>query len=93
MFVFAAFSLPQLSYADNCGLTKALYDSGKYQRAFKLAKTNANYNEACAEYYLGLMYLNGDGVKGDTDKGNSLIQSAAKKGYQPAIDHFNNRQP
>jgi len=88
-----AFSLPQVSYADSCSLTKALYDSGKYQRAFKLAKTNANYNDACAEFYLGLMYLNGEGIKGNTDKGNSLLQSAEKKGYQPAIDYFNNMQP
>lgn len=93
VIILAAFSLPQISYADSCSLTKTLYDAGKYKSAFKLAKTNVTYNDACAEFYLGLMYLNGEGVKGHTDKGNSLIQSAAKKGYQPAIDYFNTRQP
>ena len=57
-FVFMAVGLPQLSYAGSCSLTKTLYDSGKYKRAFKQAKTYASYNNACAEYYLGLMYFN-----------------------------------
>jgi len=92
IFILAAFSLPQISFADTCSLTKTLYEAGEYKRAYNLAKTHAN-NDACAEFYLGLMYLNGDGVKANTEKGHSLIESAAKKGYQPAIDYFNNRQP
>lgn len=92
-FVLLAFSLPQTSYAGGCTLTKTLYDQGKYKRAFKLAKTYANYKDACAEYYLGLMYLYGKGVKADTDKGNSYMQSAADKDYQPAIDFFASQIP
>lgn len=87
-----ALSIPQISYADTCSLTKTLYDSGKFKRAYNLAKTHAS-NDACAEYYLGLMYLDGKGIKANTDKGNLLIQSAAKKGYQAAIDNFNTKQP
>lgn len=84
--LLAAISFSQLSYADGCSLTKTLYDSGKFTRAYKLAKTYVNYDNACAEFYLGLMYLNGQGVKADTAKGEAYIQSAAKKGFQPAID-------
>lgn len=93
IFLLTAFSLPQISYASTCSLTKTLYDSGIFKRAYKLAKTHAGFKDACAEYYLGLMYTNGEGVKADTDKGMSLIQSAAEKGYQPAIDYFKNMVP
>jgi len=93
VFLLMALGLPQLSYADSCSLTKTLYDSGKYARAFKHAKTYANYNNACAEYYLGLMYLNGNGVAPDVTKGNDLIQRAANKKFQLAIDFFKKMMP
>lgn len=93
IFLLIAFSIPQISYADTCSLTKTLYDTGKFKRAYNLAKTHAKYKDACAEYYLALMYINGEGVRGNTESGVSLMQSAAKKGYQPAIDYFDNRQP
>ena len=92
LLIFALY-LPQYSYADGCSLAKTLYDSGKYKRAFNLAKTYANYNNACAEFYLGLMYLHGEGVKADSKQGIKYIKSAAKKGYQPAIDLLKNRLP
>ncbi len=91
LFLLVAFSMPQTSYADSCSLTKTLYKSGKFQRAFKQAKTYATYNNPCAEFYLGLMYLNGEGVKMNAKKGDELIQSAAKHGYQEAIDFLENR--
>lgn len=87
-----ALSIPQISYADTCSLTKTLYDSGKFKRAYNLAKTHAS-NDACAEYYLGLMYLKGEGVKANTDKGMNLIHSSANKKYQPAIDFLTNMAP
>ncbi len=90
LFLLFAFSLPQLSYANSCSLIKAVYESGKYERAFKLAKTHATYNNTCAEYYLGLMYIAGQGVKTNSEKGYAYLESAAKKGYQPAIDFFKN---
>lgn len=93
VFLLLAFSLPQISYADNCSLTKTLYETGKFKRAYNLAKTHAKFKDACAEYYLGLMYLNGEGVRANTDKGMSLIHSAAKKKYQPAIDFLTNMAP
>jgi len=93
IFMFMAFGLPQLSYASSCRLTKTLYDSGKYQRAFKQAETYARYNNACAQYYLGLMYFNGQGVVPNTDKGNTLIEKAANKGFKPAIDFFKTMMP
>jgi len=88
---FLYLSISQTSYADSCNLTKTLYESGKYKRAFKHAKTYANYNNACAEYYLGLMYLNGYGVKMDSKKGNDYLQSAVNKGSQKAIDFLDSR--
>ncbi len=90
LFLLFAFSLPQFSYASGCSLIKAVYESGKYKRAFKLAKTHATYNNACAEYYVGLMYIQGNGVATNGKKGTEYIRSAAKKGYQPAIDFFKN---
>ncbi len=93
VFLLMAISLHQTSYADSCSLTKTFYDSGKYQKAFKHAKTYARYNNACAQYYLGLMYLNGQGVTANVEKGNKLIEQAAKQGFQPAIDFFKNMMP
>lgn len=89
----AAMSFSQLSFASGCSLTKSLYDSGKYSRALKLAKTYANYGDACAEFYLGLMYLTGNGVTANSEKGDAYIQSAAKKGFQPAINYLSNVLP
>lgn len=93
LFLLLTFSLPQISYADSCSLTKTLYETGKYKKAFKTAKTYASYNNACAKYYLGLMYINGQGVNANNDKGKLLIEEAAKKNFQLAIDYFNNIQP
>jgi len=88
LILFISLGISQVSYAAGCSLTKSLYDSGKYSRALTIARTYAKYKDACAEYYLGLMYLGGKGVTADGPKGNEYISRSAKQGYQPAIDYL-----
>lgn len=89
ILILLSFSISLTSYASaGCTHSKSLYESGKYERAFKIASTYAKYGDACAEYYLGLMYLGGKGVTADGQKGDKYLLSAAKKGYQPAIDYI-----
>ena len=84
-------SLPTFAYADGCSLMKSVYDSGKYTQAYTVARAYASDGSACVEYYLGLMYIHGQGVKMDTRKGLEYMKSAANKKYQPAIDFFEKR--
>jgi len=93
LFLLTAISISPSSYASGCSLTKSLYDTGKFKQAFKTAQTYSRYKDSCADFYLGLMYLNGEGVKSNTSKGNDYIQKAAQNGYQPAIDYLNSMVP
>jgi TPR repeat protein len=46
----------------------------------------ANQGHPAAQYYLGLMYENGDGVIKDTAKALTWYQQAANQGYLKAKD-------
>lgn len=49
---------------------------------------NAEAGLAEAHYRLGLLYLEGRGVRRDRDRGNALIRKAALRGYPPAVSHL-----
>lgn len=48
-----------------------------------LSNPNAGPGLAEAQYRLGRLYLEGRGVKKDSDRGNELIGKAASQGYRP----------
>ena len=78
------------SFADNCEAAAYFYTAGNFQSAHTLLKPLVLKGEACAEYYMGVMYEEGAGVKrneSNRKKGVSLIKSAEKKGY-PAAKKF-----
>lgn len=58
-----------------------------YKKAFECFK-EADGILASAEYYLGLMYINGQGVEVDEKKGLDYIIGAAKVRYKKAIEYI-----
>lgn len=80
------------TYADSCEQAAYFYKKGQYRSARTVLSPLVKKGEACAEYYMGLMYEEGAGVKKteqNRKKGVSLIESAKKKGYPAAIKFMN----
>jgi len=76
------------SYADSCDQGAYFYKKGQYRSARTVLEPLVKKGEACAEYYMGVMYEEGAGVKKtelNRKKGVSLIESAMEKGYPAAI--------
>ena len=73
-----------VSFADNCDQAAYFYKKGQYRSASTILDPLVTKGEACAEYYMGLIY---EKNKKTRKKGVSLIQSASKKGY-PAAKNF-----
>lgn len=92
LVLIATISMSQLAVASGCSLTKTLYDNGKYQRAYNTAKTYANYGDACAQYYLGLMYFNGQGTDRNIKLAHKYINKAAKGKYPDAIAFYDKQE-
>lgn len=90
---FFYFTIPSISYADaSCNIGKILYEKGEYNKAFKHMKTLARYKNPCAEYYLGLMYFNGQGTKKNLKLAVKYIEQAAKGNYSEAIGFFDRQE-
>lgn len=93
MFVAASILLfSSASYADNCDQAAYFYKKGQFRSARTVLDPLLKKGEACAEYYMGVMYEEGAGVKKsekNRKKGVSLIESAKKKGYPAAIQFMN----
>ncbi|MFK5914754.1 MAG: hypothetical protein QM484_10275 [Woeseiaceae bacterium] len=78
-----------ISFADSCEQGAYFYKKGKYRSAHTILNPLLKKGEACAEYYIGLMYQGGNNVKQNEinrKKGIKLINSASTKGYQAAKD-------
>ena len=64
------------------------YLTKKYQpekrKGIRLLEDYAAKKDALAQYYLGICYMTGNGVKKDKRYGKSLIQMAAEQGIQQA---------
>ncbi len=56
------------------------YDDGEYKKAATLWQKAADQGNASAQYNLGVMYKNGQGVKQDYFKAKELYQKAADQG-------------
>ncbi len=80
------------AFADSCEQGAYFYEKGQFRSARTILDPLVQKGEACAEYYMGLMYQGGNGVKqNETNrkKGISMIESAKKKGYPAAIKFMN----
>jgi len=80
------------SFADSCEQGAYFYKKGQFRSARTVLDPLVKKGEACAEYYVGLMYQGANGVKqNETNrkKGISLIESAKGKGYPAAIQFMN----
>ena len=80
----ASFFLPAFVQADQLSEAKAALDSKDYKKAYELLSPLAEAGNVDAETKLGIMYVNGQGVEADFNKGLKLIMAAANKGYESA---------
>ena len=62
----------------------AAYNNKDYKKAMELWTELADRGYSQAQYNLGLMYSDGQGVKQDYKKAVELYQKAADQGYAPA---------
>lgn len=94
-FIFTSLTLLLVTgsvYADNCDQAAYFYNKGQYSSARTVLSPLLQKGEACAEYYMGLMYESGSGFKKSEEnrkKGVRLIESAKEKGYADAIKFMN----
>ncbi|MEE9347309.1 MAG: peptidoglycan-binding protein [Robiginitomaculum sp.] len=65
------------------GLT--LLQNGQEQEAAKYIRLAANQGQPAAQYYLGNLYENGQGVSADAEQARKLTQSAAQSGHRIAM--------
>ncbi|MFK8014869.1 MAG: tetratricopeptide repeat protein [Gammaproteobacteria bacterium] len=76
------------------------YDRGDYARAYRiLTKSLVWRGDKYAQYLLGVMYLNGQGVRADPARGVAWLQLAAERGnpklmaaYRDADERINDGQ-
>ena len=73
-----------LDDGDACSTASFLLNNEDYDQAKLVLDSMFAEGEACAQFYLGKMYVDGTGVKQNGSKGLDMINSAAKKGYAPA---------
>ena len=66
----------------------AAYKRGDYKNAFNEWVDLANGGMAKAQYYVGVMHINGQGTRPDLNSGARYIEMAANNGYAPAQHIF-----
>lgn len=81
-FVIAA---ADSAWADDLDTAVQHLQTGEYQKAYGLLQPLAESGNAAAQLNLGIMYLNGDGVKRDFDKSRAWLEQAADRGKVPAM--------
>jgi uncharacterized protein len=82
-FLFC-FVVPVLSYADPLDDAKTALQNEDFEKAFELLGPLAEENHAEAQFLLGSLYINGQGVEKDDTKGLSWIMKAARQGFDQA---------
>jgi|GEM_PF-1307823 len=83
-FLLLCAVFPILSYADQLEDAKAAIQNEDFEKAFELLGPLAEENNAEAQFLLGSLYINGDGVEKDDTKGLSWIMKSARQGYDQA---------
>ena len=72
------------SFADECDSVGYLLEKGQYSSASLILDPLVKKGVSCAQYYKGLMYVEGYGVTTNEEKGIALIKAAQAKGYPEA---------
>ncbi|EPK8022007.1 tetratricopeptide repeat protein [Providencia rettgeri] len=70
-------------YGDSNGYVKEDYKKSKYWFEKSAAQGNADAN-----YFLGLLYLTGNGVEKDKSKANKLFKKSCSLGSNKACDRL-----
>jgi TPR repeat protein len=70
--------------ADSLSEAKSAYAAGNYEKAAKLLLTQAQQGNADAEFNLGLMYDNGQGVPKEYKEAAEWYRRAAEQGHSAA---------
>jgi hypothetical protein len=78
------FVFPILSYADQLEDAKAAIHNENFEKGCELLRPLAEENNAEAQFLLGSLYVNGQGVEKDDTKGLSWVMKAALQGYDEA---------
>ncbi|MGD9163056.1 MAG: hypothetical protein PVG39_31920, partial [Desulfobacteraceae bacterium] len=78
------FVFPLISNADQLEDASAAIKNEDFKKAYELLQPLAEQNNTEALTLLGALYINGEGVEKDYNKGISLIMKAATQGYKPA---------
>lgn len=66
------------------------YSNGKFESALPYLEEASSRGSSKAQYSLGYMYQNGEGVEKDLDLAKSYFQSAAKQGHLKAKNTLKN---
>ena len=74
--------------AQGYGTAVAAYERGDYPTALRLFRTLADQGNASAQYDLGSMYENGEGVEQDYAEAAKWYRRAAKQGHKLAQLHL-----
>lgn len=81
MTLFIACPLP--AQTTDFASAEAAYHTGDYRRAYKGLKNLAQEQHGEAQYLLGLLYLQGRGVKEDIELGIDWLKQATENGSYP----------
>ncbi len=79
LFLPAVLAFCTLSYAGAFEDGLNAFGSAKYKKAYDLWKPLAEKGNAAAQYYIGIMYANGQGVKKDIIKAYAWYSVAAEE--------------
>lgn len=83
--LFCLLSLP--TKAADFDAAYSAYESSNYRKAYKSFKSLAQDQHVKAQYLLGLLYLNGQGVRKSVPKGIDWLKQAAANGsYRAAAE-------
>lgn len=80
IFPFLLFLLPMQLIAADFETSYAAYESGDYPVAYEGFSKLAQDRHVKAQYLLGLLYLNGQGVRKSADRGLGWLKQAAENG-------------
>ncbi len=67
----------------------AAYQNKVYEDAFSVLEPLAHMNSAEAQFFVGQMFISGDGVRQDFDAGFLWLHASADQGLQQAVDSLN----
>jgi TPR repeat protein len=75
---------PSLSPAGDIEAAKAAYSAADYRKVLHEVKHMARNEDPEAQYLLGLLYFNGQGVRQNTDQGLYWLEKSADNGFYSA---------